>query len=256
MYYNSTNQELEKVDRKAQKVRDLMTQASPAQVTNLWRQLDISAIYHDWGLEGQVVLPDELKGAFNNRPVTDANSLPLYTALRAHRKAIELSREIAQKKQLAFTVDLFREFHALYATDPESAKNGRYRKEIPLHRSYFHEIAQPNKIASSMRKLISWLNDPEEALSLHPINWVTKFHFRFMRIFPFVETSGKIARTIFNMVLIRQGYLPAIIHATERQRYYEAIRQSQEDLAVLTTESALASLDAAEKFLLRAEMAS
>jgi len=256
MYYNSTNEDLEKLDKKAERVRDLMTDASQSQITDLWRQLDISTVYHDWGLEGQVVLPDELEGAFNNRPVTDATALPLYTALRSHRKAIELAREIAARKQFTFSVDLFREFHALYATDPESAKNGRYRKEIPLHRSYFHEISQPNKIASSMRKLISWLNDPEEALSLHPINWVTKFHFRFMRIFPYVETSGKIARTIYNMTLIRQGYLPAIIHATERQRYYEAIRQSQEELAVLTTESALASLDAAEKFLLRAKMAS
>lgn len=256
MYYNSTNKEFERIDKKAERIRDLMTDASQSQVTSLWRQLDISTIYHDWGLEGQVVLPDELDGAFNNRPVTDATALPLYTALRAHRKAIELSREIAQRKQFSFSVELFREFHALFSTDPESAKTGRYRKEIPLHRSYYHEIAQPNKIASSMRKLISWLNDPEEALSLHPIYWVTKFHFLFMRIFPYVETSGKIARTVFNMVLIRHGYLPAIIHATERQRYYEAIRQSQEELVELTTESALASLEAAEKFLLRAKMAS
>lgn len=256
MYYNSTNKDLQKLDKKAKRIRNLMADASQGQIADLWHQLDISTVYHDWGLEGQVVLPDELEGAFNNHPVRDATALPLYTALRSHRKAIELAREIAAQKEFTFSVDLFREFHALYATDPESAKNGRYRKEIPLHRSYFHEISQPNKIASSMRKLISWLNDPEEAMTLHPINWVTKFHFRFMRIFPYVETSGKIARTIFNMILIRQGFLPAIIHATERQRYYEAIRQSQEELTVLTTESALASLDAAEKFLLRAKMAS
>jgi Fic family protein len=76
-----------------------------------------------------------------------------------------------------------------------------------------------------------------------------------MRVFPFAETTGKVGRTTMNMALIRQGYLPAIIHATERQRYYESIRQSQDDLITLVAESAISSLDAAEKYLRSTAMA-
>lgn len=256
MYYHPLNSSLDQLDEKAELVRRQMTEASQAQVTELWRQLDLSAIYHDWALEGQVILPDELSGAFDNRAVADAMALPLFTALRSHRRAIDLSREIAAGKKFEFTLDLFKEFHVLFANDPDGVKNAKYRKEIPLHRSYFHEICHPSKIATNMRQLVTWLNDPEEAFSLHPIQWVAKFHFRFMRIFPFIETSGKISRIMTNMVLIRQGYLPAIIHATERQRYYETIRQSQDDLANLLAESIMSSLEAAEKFLRRAKMAS
>ncbi len=255
MYYANPNRELERLDKRAEHVRELMMNATQAQITALWRQLDLSTIYHDWALEGQVVLPEELDSAFDHRSVTDATSLPLYAQLRSHRRAIDLSREVAARKKFAFSLDLFREFHALFASDPEAGKSGRYRKEIPLHRSYFHEICHPSKIASSMRKLVLWLNDPDEAIGLHPITWVAIFHYRFMRIFPFIETTGKIARTLANMALIRQGYLPAIIHATERQRYYETIRQSQDDLSVLLSESAMSSLDAAEKFLRHSKMA-
>lgn len=255
MQYKSLNAALEQLDRKADATRERMINATQNQITDLWKQLDLSTIYHDWALEGQVVLPDELDGAFDTRSITDASSLPLYTTLRSHRRAIDYAREVASRRKFEITIELFKEFHALFASDPESAKSGRYRKEIPLHRSYFHEICHPSKISSNMRKLVTWLNDPDEVTGLHPIKWVARFHFRFMRIFPFIETSGKIARTMTNMVLIRLGYLPAIIHATERQRYYETIRQSQDDLAALLMESALSSLDAADKFFRHSKMA-
>ncbi len=59
-----------------------------------------------------------------------------------------------------------------------------------------------------------------------------------------------------NMVLIRQGYLPAIIHASERQSYYEAISKSPEDLTTLIYESVVSSLDAAARFFRNSALAS
>jgi Fic family protein len=188
--------------------------------------------------------------------ITDVNNLPLNASIRAHKEALNLARELATRKELTFSSELFREMHGFFTSDAESAKNGRYRKEIPLHRTYFHEICHPSKIQSNMRMLMDWLNAPEELIVSHPLEWTAKFHFRFMRIFPFAENSGKVGRTMMNLVLIRHGLLPAVIHATERQRYYEAIRQSQTDLLQLLIESAHSSLDAAQKFLRSAAMAS
>lgn len=256
MYYGSPGKILKELDKKAEQVRQSMIGASQAQVTDLWRHIDLSAIYHDWALEGQVVSLNELDGAFDSKAITDATSLPLYTSLRSHKRAFDYSREVASRKKLVFSLELFKEFHAFFASDPESAQNGRYRRDIPLHRSYFHEICDPKLVSTNMRKLIEWLNNSEEALILHPVKWVAKFHYRFMRIFPFIETTGKVGRATMNMVLIRQGYLPAIIHATERQRYYEAIRQSEDDLVMLIAESAMSSLDAAQKFLRHSALAS
>lgn len=256
MYLDFSKESLQNLDVKADNVRKRMIDASQERIVSLWNQLDLSAIYHDWALEGQVVSPEELDAAFDTRAVTDAAHLPSSATIRSHKRALDLSREIAVREELVFTTNLFKEFHGLYATDPESAKAGRYRREIPLHRSYFHEICAPDKIVPSMRKLMDWLNDPEDAISMHPVEWATEFHFRFMHIFPFVETSGKIGRTLMNAVLIRYGYLPAIIHATERQRYYEAIRQSKEELMDLVIESEQSSLDAADKFLRSTAIAS
>jgi len=46
-----------------------------------------------------------------------------------------------------------------------------------------------------------------------------------------------------------------VIHATERQRYYEVLRQPGSGLIDLVIESALASTEAAARFLREAETA-
>jgi Fic family protein len=253
--FRSRTTNLERLDLKADHVRHAMTESSQDQITALWRQLDLSTIYHDWALDGQVVSAEELDAAFDNRAITDATSLPLYNSLRDHRRALDYAREVASRPKLDISPELFRELHAIFIGEPESAKGVRYRKEIPLHRSYFHDICHPSKIPAKMRKLVEWTSDPDEALNNHPIEWAAKFHYRFMRIFPFLETSGRIGRTVVNLVLLRQGFLPAIIHATERQRYYEAIRQSPDELVALFSESIVSSTTAAERFLGRSAVA-
>jgi Fic family protein len=256
MEYKSATSAIESLDKKNDNFSRRLKNASENSLLDFWYQMDLSLIYHDWALEGQVVLPEELSGAFNNRAIADSTSLPLYIAIRHHKQAFETMRELAEQKKLPISVDLFKKFHAYFASDPESAKSGRYRKDIPLHRSYFHEICPPNKISSSVRKLTTWANDADNQVSMHPILWATEFHFQFMRVFPFIETTGKVGRTVMNLMLVRSGYLPAVIHATERQRYYESIRQSPDDLAKLIIESEMASLDAANRFLRRSVRAS
>ena len=114
----------------------------------------------------------------------------------------------------------------LYAIlTPEAAAKGYpYRKENPLHRLYYHEIAPPEKITYKMRKLGEWLESEEFARA-------PPDHARgqgalpaAVSTYPWTKNSGKVARLLMNFMLIRHGYLPAVIHSIERQRYYEVLR--------------------------------
>ena len=66
-----------------------------------------------------------------------------------------------------------------------------------------------------------------------------------MRIYPFTRHSGKLARLLMNYIILQSGYLPAIIHAVERQRYYEALRASGPALVELVSESLENAIDSA-----------
>ncbi len=244
--------QFETLDARAAQIRELMERATAEDIASLWYQLDVSAIYHDCALEGQVLSPEELDAAFNPRSITDASRMPLYCALRAHRGGFDLMRRVAAMPSLELSLEMFKQFHQAFSTDAEEGRAGRFRAETPLHRSYFHEICEPDKIAASLRKLVAWMHDPDEMAQVHPVERAARFHRAFMQIFPYSETSGKVGRAVMNALLVHSGYLPAIIHATERQRYYEALRGKQQPFTSLVVESALSSLDAASRYLKRA----
>lgn len=251
MFIGATNEALQKLDEASDVIRKLMDKSRQSMVTAFWRQLDLSTIYHDCALEGEVVTPEELDAAFDVRNVADAAHLQLYASLRFHRRAFDHARTLAADPDLEFGVDTFKDFHRFFVEEAEDGGAGRYRKDIPLHRTYFHEIAEPAKISGGLRKIVAWLNDLEEEVELHPVTRAARFHLRFMKLFPYAKGTGKVGRTVMNMMLIRAGYLPAVIHGTERQRYYESLRHNGDELLELVIDSANASMDAAQKFLQR-----
>ena len=144
-------------------------------------------------------------------------------------------------------LELIRKLYTIL-TPEEAAKGYPFRKENPLHRLYYHEIATPEKINYKMRKLGDWM-ESDECAELHPITRATKVHFRLLSIYPWTKNSGKVARLLMNFILIRHGYLPAVIHSIERQRYYEVLRFENEGLLNLVVESLENSIETTAKFL-------
>ena len=66
-------------------------------------------------------------------------------------------------------------------------------------------------------------------------------------MFPWPEISGRVARLAMNHILINEGYWPAIIHHVDRQRYYEALRQDQDELLNLAVSSQLEGVSATNR---------
>ena len=62
-----------------------------------------------------------------------------------------------------------------------------------------------------------------------------KAHYQLLHIYPFPRQSGKVARLVMNLLLLRQGYPPVILPATQRQRYYDALKPLCSDLEVWET---------------------
>ena len=84
---------------------------------------------------------------------------------------------------------------------------------------------------------------------MHPITRAVKAHFRILSVYPWTKNSGKVARLLMNFILIKHGYLPAVIHSIERQRYYEVLRFENDGLMNLVVESLENSIETTAKFL-------
>ena len=76
----------------------------------------------------------------------------------------------------------------------------------------------------------------------------SRLQFRLLAAYPWTKNTGKVARLLTNYILISNGYLPAIIHSIERQRYYEALRHENDGLTYLILESLQNSIETTAKF--------
>lgn len=234
------------LDERVTRLHGLVTDASERDIQAFRSKLDLSWIYHDSALEGMVYTFDELKGAINNQPPPDHALVPIYDEIKQQKTCIDFIRETCQKKRLVINLDLVKKIYVTLDPEEGETKGGpKYRKDMPLHRSYFHDILPPDKITGQMKQLITWVNATDTRRSTHTVRLAAKLHYRLLHIFPYPRNSGKVARLLMNLMLMKQGYPPAVIHATERQRYYDSLRTSEEAAAKLVTEALGTSVESA-----------
>jgi Fic family protein len=229
--------------------------AAPPEIREKYREnLVMSWIAHDSALEGVVYTVNELSSAIGGEAgaagaAADSSMQPVVEEIRRHREALDFIREQAEKRRQPITVDTVKRIYCVLHPEEGDVKTVKYRKDIPQHRLYFHEYTPPDKIAYKLRQVIDWINDPELRRSRTPVRLASRAQYDLVRIFPFTTDSGKVARLVMNLLLLRSGYPPAIIHSTERQRYYEALKGSSAVMHSIVQDAIDNSLSSIEKLL-------
>lgn len=217
-----------------------------------YERFDMSWIFHDAALEGVVYTEQELRAALDPTapPVPPESSLkPICDEIRRHREALAYCRDQATKKRQPVTGDMIKKIYLIMHPDEGDLKSVKYRKEVPQHRLYFHEYSGPDKIATKVRQVVEWINDPETRKTRGTIRIAGRAHYDLLRAFPFPTDSGKVARMFMNLMIMRAGYPPAVIHSTDRQRYYEALKGSAILINQMVQEAIENSLASTEKLL-------
>jgi hypothetical protein len=213
---------------------------------------EMSWIYHDTALEGIVYTIEELSSALrgnNDAAVVDSSVMPIFDAIRRHKQAIDYLREMAEKKRSTISIDLLKKIYVILHPEEGDVKTVKYRRDVPQHRLYFHEYAPPDRIAYKVRQTVDWVNDREKK-NMDTLRIAAKAHYDLARAYPFTHASGKVARLFMNFLLLRAGFPPAIIHAKERQRYYEALKApSPSTLVQMMRDSVDDAVSSVEKLL-------
>jgi Fic family protein len=210
------------VDDRLVELKTLMEEAHFTQA-DFKEKFDMSWIYHDCGLEGLVLSYHEIKAAVDRKVVSDSHLIPTYTVIKNLKAGVDYIRDQAARKNSKVSVQMIRDIHGILVRGFEKYEPGLYRKDIPIHRNYFHEISPPHKVVARIEKAIE-LTATSEFRAWHPIKQAAAFHHEFMGAFPFTDHSGQVGRLLMNYFLLKGDYLPAIIHAVDRQRYYESLR--------------------------------
>jgi hypothetical protein len=80
-------------------------------------------------------------------------------------------------------------------------------------------------VSERMAKMIEWYTKNRK--KLHPFVLASVVHTQFVAIHPFDDGNGRVARLLFNFILIKHGYFPIIFYNSDKHEYYSNIRKSK-----------------------------
>mgnify|MGYP004591463889 FL=1 len=92
------------------------------------------------------------------------------------------------------------------------------------------EYASPEETPALMTDLVDWYNEAELSGKYTPIELAAIFHYRYIRIHPFEDGNGRIARLMVNYILSRHGYPMIVVRSRKKNEYLEALHKT--DLTV------------------------
>lgn len=111
------------------------------------------------------------------------------------------------------------------------------------------EYASPEETASLMTDLVDWYNAAEAEGKLSPVELAALFHYRFIRIHPFEDGNGRIARLMMNFILHRHGYPMIVVRSRRKSEYLEALHQTDLLVGPVPSDGAHADLKDIKPFM-------
>ena len=111
------------------------------------------------------------------------------------------------------------------------------------------EYASPEETPALMTDLVDWYNQAEAEGKLSPVELATLFHYRYIRIHPFEDGNGRIARLLVNYILTKHDYPMIVVRSRLKYDYLEALHEADSTVGSSPHEGAHASLQNIKPFL-------
>jgi Fic family protein len=176
--------------------------------------------YNSNSIEGNTLSLNETKVVLEDGMTIKGKSLKEHLEVINHREAIEYIELLAKPDYQLHERDILAT-HALVLDKIEREIAGRFRTAgVRITGANF---VPPNaiKIPELITDLINWTNGAGQ--NLHPLIRATMFHHRFVWLHPFFDGNGRTVRLLSNLLLMKDGYPPAIILRNDRKKYYDAL---------------------------------
>jgi Fic family protein len=145
--------------------------------------------------------------------------------------ALDLFEQLADRRTDPITERDIREIHSAILKGIDDVNAGMYRtSDVEISGSKYKPPSHI-EVAPKMAEFSAWLQEITNPTTVdsqfNPIVVAAAAHAWFVTTHPFVDGNGRTARIILNIILMRFGYPIAIITREDRERYYDALEESQ-----------------------------
>lgn len=215
--YEGFDKTLERIHEKKTALEKLRPLPSYA-LKSIKESLTLEWTYNSNSIEGNTLTLQETKMVVEEGFTIKGKSLREHFEAVNHQDAIEYVYHILSKEYVLKEKDILN-VHELVLQKIEKEFAGRFRNSgVRISGANF---VPPNalKIDDYVSELIHWVNESD----LDMVVKATIFHHRFVWIHPFFDGNGRTVRLVYNLLLMKEGYPPAIILKVDRKKYYEAL---------------------------------
>lgn len=169
----------------------------------------VRSVYHGTHIEGNKLHKDEAKDVLLGKEVI-GRPRDIQEVIN-YRRVIELIEEEAKRKIDKFTEQLIKKLHRIITDKilpPDQL--GEYRvKQVVIRNSQTGEVTfrppSPLEVPFLMREFVYWLNQSDSG-KLHPVLRAGIAHHELVRIHPFIDGNGRIARIMATLILFLGGF--------------------------------------------------
>lgn len=198
--------------------------------------------------------------------VSGEGELKDYNEMKASQVGFEMMREMVSLRDTPLTQNFIRQLHkVLLREDYQVYRNlpGGVQTSYVIHAGQYKTrpnsvitrygdrfvYASPEETPALMSDLVAWYNQAEESGMYSPVELAALFHYRYIRIHPFEDGNGRIARLMVNYILARHDWPMIVVRSRDKQKYLEALHRADLKIGFTPSEGANASLSQIEPFL-------
>lgn len=177
--------------------------------------------------------------------------------MKAHNVGLKWIRERAKDKEFILTERDIRDLnHIILAEDYyklNTQTGTRYKINVGIYKTRPNsvitatgetfEYASPEETPALMYELIKWFNEEIEKNELSAVELASLLHYRYIRIHPFEDGNGRIARLLVTYVLERFGCPMVIIKSDNKEEYLRILHQCDINTGLTPSDGANASLE-------------
>ena len=189
------------------------------ELKELRKWYDVTFTYNSNAIEGNTLTLAETKVVIEDGLTIGGKQVKEILEAKNHKKVLDtLFSLVHEKKELS--EDLLCELHRELLFDIEEEDAGKYRKIQVFISGTDEKLPMAKDVPKLMVEFFKWLEDVKD--SMNPVELAVLVHYKFVKIHPFIDGNGRVARLILNLILMGKGYPPIVVPVVLRLEYIQS----------------------------------
>jgi Fic family protein len=193
-------------------------------VKNLEEWFKIELTYTSNAIEGNTLSRAETALVVEKGLTIGGKTIAEHLEATNHAAALDFIKEQISRKPSQIKERDVLKIHEIILGNINKEEAGFYRNVAVRISGSAVVLPNPKKVFDLMDGFFIWL---ENSSKLHPVELASEAHYRLITIHPFVDGNGRTARLLMNMILMMNGYPPAIIRKNDRLFYIKSLEKAQ-----------------------------